>query len=550
MKVKKILCGMIAAAMVASGLPMVIHADNTPTMEDNVIYSQDFTDFGYTTNNNDANYGGKYISVDGAAADGAFSGKRFVYQSARQISGGVIKVESTVKISEAITDAKLMSSYKKDGSTVHTDGFAYCINTNNSQNFVVKAFDSTGAGKTYTLLSGYELNKPYKLAAYVDLDSGRLQIQLDGKNMLSDKEMYISQSLFKKASSVYDTDNFVSANMDRLFDTQASEAGKFTVDNIKVTREAALPVSSYYSEAPQFSDDFTSFNAINYIASNEVANNIVDFTKTTSKDDTENHGNVFKAVKGTRLLKSLSTVSGKYSVKADMYFTTGSENGVVFAVGNSAGSSTAARFRVQNGKVTLQEGDGTETVGSFTYAKDTWYRFELVFDTDAKTIKAYVDGSEFGSGTLGTLTDYKRPFECDNRNNDINGLYMDNIDISKVSSADYSTASDYETVIVNENFDRGSLGNAFTTTNGLTNPTAADGAMQFDSGNRMLKTYSGAAGTYVVDYDVMIKDFGSDKKALFGTAGNDGQNRLMYNIYTESMSMPRATMSVATSMSA
>jgi len=240
-------------------------------------------------------------------------------------------------------------------------------------------------------MEGIETNKKYTFAAYMDLDTGRLQIQADGKNVLLGEELYISNNLYTQDSE----NEFASANINRLFETRSDNGGEYTVDNIKITREAKLPVSNYSEAKTEWEDDFETFSTSNYAAAYvdntkrdaiSSSNNLIDFATLTNSEDTQKHGNILE-LKNARLLKQLSgTISGTYSVKADMYFTNTAANGLAFSINAKDSSVTAARLRVKDGYLKLQKG-GNDIAG-FKYETDTWYSVEVVFNTDTLDINA------------------------------------------------------------------------------------------------------------------------------------------------------------------
>ena len=546
---KKILSLVLCVLMILTYVP-AIYADSVPAKEDNVIYSQDFSNFYYHVNDFDEIYGGRYIVLTTTASDGVLnvnSGNRYIYEThalteRKMITGGVIKAQADFVFTD-IKGAKIMATYKSGGSNDgDATGLAYMLRSTADKTITVKAFDKNGNTVTKTVMEGIETNKKYTFAAYMDLDTGRLQIQADGKNVLLGEELYISKDLYTKDSE----NEFASANINRLFETRSDNGGEYTVDNIKITREAKLPVSNYSEAKTEWEDDFETFSTSNYAAAYvdntkrdaiSSSNNLIDFATLTNSEDTQKHGNILE-LKNARLLKQLSgTISGTYSVKADMYFTNTAANGLAFSINAKDSSVTAARLRVKDGYLKLQKG-GNDIAG-FKYETDTWYSVEVVFNTDTLDINAMADGKVFASGKMNDISSsegaYTRIFENDNASNtalDMTGIYIDNVVITKNSGVNYIDSSNYKTDIVNENFDSGSLGGAYTDFK-LTNPIAKDGAMEFTKGTRMIKTYSATEGAYVIDTDIKISDFPSSKARIFGTAAIDGKQWHMYNIYAE-----------------
>lgn len=535
---KKIIAFILLISLVFTYCPSVF-ADDVPDRYDNVIYSQDFSDFKYSVNDFDSVYKGRYIVLSATAENGALSvknGNRFIYEThelteRRMISGGVIKIEADFVFTDLSKGAKIMATYKNGGSSDgDATGCAYMLRSTSDKTVILKAYDKNGNAVTHIIDKSIETNKKYTYAIYMDLDSGRIQAQAGGANVLMGEELYMSKDLYTKNEN----SDFSNANINRLFETRSDSGGEYTVDNIKITKEAKLPVSNHNSTPEElFSDDFDPAVKSGYAAAVNIDNNLIDFS--TIAQDSENHKNVLN-LSEARLTKDISSItanSGIYSVKTDMYFTDFDGNWfAALGIANTS-SVTVARLRFKGQNVYLQQGNSD--VGSPCIVEaGKWYTFEIIFDTTTGDVSALVDGTVFASTKMSqTLDMYGRV------NNDLRSVsdvhaYMDNLVISKIyPSVSYVDASYYKTDIVNENFDSGTFGEAYTNLN-LVNPVLENGTLKFDSGKRMIKNHTATDGVYVIDLDVLISDFGTNKKYIFGPSGwaESGYQHL-FDIYSQ-----------------
>ncbi len=522
MKSKKLLSALLAGALMVTSSAYAFAKAVPAALADNVIYAEDFADNAVHTN-----YGGKYIVNTGVAENEAYTlnsgvGARILYstnlnsQQINEISGGVVAIEGTFTFTKADVCGKLMAAADETGSSN-----AFVISTNNTS-INLMAYDAAGNTQSGLTLTDYQVDTPYKLTAYLDLNSGRMQVAVNDNLVLADRELYINKTNYQ-----YDGGDTRYDNISRVFDSD-NRNGKadYIVDDISVKRIAHLPVSSTSTQL--WSEDFSDFNAKSYAASTNVADNLVDFSN-VSAADAENHGKVFQPVGGTRLLKAESTApDGIYSIKSDWYFTNNTFNAVVQKITDNSGSM-AAYIQIKNGQIGIGTAEATKY--ALTYELNKWYTIELRLNTSTREIILYINGVRyFTNETLlvKELSAYQRLFDMDNRSNTFGGLYVDNISVSKLTS--FKTESDWENIITESDFANGTFNGEFNNfVSG--NIEIKDGYAVFANGCRALYGKNITSGIYTLETDVRVAAYDETPTVIFGTAG-DKNSQLVYNVYT------------------
>lgn len=523
MKKIKFLSAVLAATLMLSSASAIFAADVPRVGVDNIIYYEDFSDDTVHTN-----YGGKYVVNTGTISNGKYlldaQNERIVYSTYQnsqinsEISGGVIELSATFNFTTIDGNCNQVWSLVSEVSD-DTNKTAFLVKSNSTA-LQLNAYDKNGNQLSNLQLSTLTKNQDYKITAYVDLDTGRLQMAVNGTMVLTDKELYINPLNYKYDSSQSGRWD----NVSRLFDSK-NDTGKvvYTVDDICVKRIAHLPLTKLTDEV--FSEGFESFNSSGYKAATSIADNIVQMSTVDTSDTT--HNNVFKAVKGTRLLKELSeNPNGVYSIKTDLYLTSKDVNGIGPKITNAAANATAAQIRITGGKIAVTAAE--KEIWSSGYDTEHWYTVEMLFDTTTRNLKLYIDGKLIGDTTATEISDYKRIVDIDNRNNDIDGAYFDNISVTKI--ADFKTDSEWEEVYFESDFDSVSISDVFDQ-EVAKGATIQDGYMSIPVGARVIRNYSSGLtdGTYSAEVDVRVKSHPENRCVLFGTENSGGY--MIYNVY-------------------
>ena len=506
MKVRKILSTVLATAIVAS-MSSAVFADTVPvSLESNVIYSEDFTGGVVHTN-----YDGKYVVNSGKVENEEYntSGGRILYQSNDEISGGVIAVEATFNFSKVGLGSKIMSTLDGSGSNS-----AFNITTNSTGMMRIEAYDLTGNSTGTIEFMQTVVNTPYKIVAYIDMDSRRLQLAVNDDMVLAGRELYINKN---------------NANISRLFDSDdRSSDAEYTIDDISAKRIAHLPMNTKVE--PSWSEDFQNFATSNYTASNDVSSNIVSFS--TIATDSENHRNVLDAIKGTRLLKTESSApNGIYSIKADMYFTSDSVNGIGQKITDSTGNNMATQIRINGGYIGVYANGAVQN--ALKYELNKWYTVDLRFDTSNQEVGLYINGKRYLTDKTykaTECTDYMRLCDINNKSNSSNGLYLDNISVEKIS--DINITSEWKNVDKEADYNEGLIGSEFN--NVVKGPIdASNGYAIFNVGNRALYQKDISNGVHSIEVDVRIPSYSDGQNFIFGTAGDSETMLYVYNVFTE-----------------
>lgn len=521
MKIKKLLSVLLASSLAVSSL--TAFAANPPAVgTDDIIYYEDFSD-----NTEHTNYGGKYVVNNGTITDGKYvlakdnNEGRILYSADKnEISGGIVEVSATFNFTVLGKCARFMASADCNGNKT-----AYLIKSTDSNTLVIQAYDANGTSTGDLKFSDISVNQDYKITVYMDLDTGRLQLALNDNMVLTNKELYIL-----KDNYVYNgTDEKRADNITRLFDSDnRTGTASYTVDNISAKRIAHLPLTK--STEQVWNEDFTNFTAGSYKDSTDVANNIVEMNTVDSNDTT--HGKVFKAVKGTRLLKELSeNPNGVYSIKSDMYFTSTTANGIGPKIATSDGGSGAAQLRIQNQKIGITDCESDARIWSSSeYEINKWYTVEMLFNTSDRSVKLYIDGSYVGTATAKALTDYKRIFDINNKDHSIDGTYFDNISVTKI--ADFKKDSEWENVIVDTDFDGVTVEAIFDqkVDDGI---TIQNGYMSVPVGARRICNYQSGltSGTYSLEADVRVTGDTTNQCVLFCSENSEG--KIAYNVFAD-----------------
>ena len=470
-------------------LGISVTADNAPIADTaNVIFEEDFAQGQLHPADK-----GQYVANTGIVNNGSYTfdtaNQRLLYNPGIEISGGVLCYETKVTFTEKGSATLLMVSDTNGSNN------AFSI-TSDASNIKYNAYDASGSTIAGSI-AAYDANKEYTINAYVDLDTGLLQIELDNKVMCGGTKLYINP-------------NNRSGNINRIFDIKTSSA-KFTLSSVAVKRIAKLPYDK--TEETLWYEDFESFNSSDYTSDSTEGTALTNSVATISGDTTE-HGKSLHAQEGVRLDKQFNNLSGVYSVKTDLYIDSAISIDV-FQIAD-ANKAQMARLTISDGSLCVVAGETAaatstswKTVGELEAKK--WYAVDVRIDTATREICVYLNGVKMREGVY--LVDkgaaVAHPFYIDNKYaSGKSGLYVDNCGIYK--AVDYNTKDIFEDVKVDTGAD---ISSAFS--NIVAAPTAGNGYVTFKSGNRALKDLTLDDGAvYALNVDVRIPQYGESKDNL------------------------------------
>ena len=461
----------------------VSSADTVPTADaSNVIINENFDGGSLHPSGN-----GMYVANSGHIGAGKYSfensGERLLYNGGTEISGGVLKYEEKVKITQSGSATLLMAS--------DTNGVNNAFSITIDPSYIrYNAYDSTGnsAGGN---ISAYDLNTEYDIAAYVDLDSGLLQIELNGKSVCGGTKLYINK-------------NNRSGNINRIFDIKTNSA-QFELYGVSVKRIAKLPYDK--TEEVLWYEDFSDFDRETCGSKTEVPDDNI------LTSDSAEHGNVLHIGQGVRLHKPVS-VSGEFSVKTDLYFTTESIWTNIFKILGASDAETAY-LKVENKNLKIYAGADSSAeacTGNLveTVEANKWYTVEISGNASTREISVYVNGVKKCDGIyLLNNGAVQEPFYIDNKyaGTVANGIYIDNCEIGL--TADYKADNVFEDVKVDTDISSDDTVNiAFS--NVVSAPVTANGYVTFKNGNRALKDLNLASGVYAFNTDIRVPQYGAD----------------------------------------
>ena len=459
-------------------------ADTVPTADaSNVIINENFDGGSLHPSGN-----GMYVANSGHIGAGKYSfensGERLLYNGGTEISGGVLKYEEKVKITQSGSATLLMAS--------DTNGVNNAFSITIDPSYIrYNAYDSTGnsAGGN---ISAYDLNTEYDIAAYVDLDSGLLQIELNGKSVCGGTKLYINK-------------NNRSGNINRIFDIKTNSA-QFELYGVSVKRIAKLPYDK--TEETLWYEDFENFSSTDYTSDSTEGTALTNNVAAIS-DDTTAHGKALHAQTGVRLDKQLNNLSGVYSVRTDLYIDSAISIDI-FQIADT-NRNQMARLSISEGKLCAVAGANSTATGTSWKTIETleakkWYAVDVRINTATREISVYLNGVKMCDGVylVDKGYDVAHPFYIDNKYAaDKSGLYVDNCGVYKVT--DYNTEDIFADVKVDTGAD---VSSAFN--NIVSAPTSGDGYVTFKNGNRALKDLNLASGVYALNADIRVPQYGAD----------------------------------------